>query len=163
MMEGNRGNVDLIRLLGKLIYATSSLFKFDIEFRSELFAAQSVEICEEETIAVSLILSELLINAVKHHGKNKLGEDKVIVVMKEGGQFDFSVYLKNSIADIVQAETKEGTHVGQSMIEALMPPKGARLMTECNDNFYAARLMLGSPVVKVSRNMVVADSNMLAS
>lgn len=163
MMEGARADIKLEQLLERLIYASSNLFRYEIKFQNNLDELKECEVTEDEAISVSLIISELLINALKHHASNAQGEDLVLVQVDNGHQGDVIIQIANSVSSEVNAEEEGGTQIGISMIEALMPPRGAELLVERSSDNYQTRLKLHEPVVNYVQTGEVISNNKFAS
>ena len=163
MMEGARADIRLSQLLERLIYASSNLFRQDIAFRNNLDKQNVCEVIEDEAISVSLIISELLINALKHHAKNSLAEDIVSTQLDHGDGGVVIVQVANTISKDCPVGDGESTQVGMSMIEALMPPKGAQIKIEQDDNNYRVFFILNDPVINYIQPGEVISNNKLAS
>lgn len=162
MMDGGRAQVSLDQLLKRLISASSNLFRCEINYSSSLAENKGVELAEEEAISVSLIISELLINALKYHKKNTLGEDMVSVQVVNGESTEVIIQIANSVAGKT-ISNRDSTHVGMSMINALMPPNGAGIETVRDDKFYKTYLQLRDPVVMYTKVGEVISKDKLAS
>ncbi len=163
MMEGARADIRLVQLLERLICASSNLFRQEIRFRNNLDMRIECEVIEEEAISVSLIISELLINALKHHAVNSLTEDSVSIQLGNGNGNAVIVQVANTVSKHRQAGDSESTQVGMSMIEALMPPKGAQIKVEQDENNYRVFFTLSDPVVHYIQPGEVISNNKLAS
>ena len=141
-----------------LINASSSLFRMEIQTVNQLRMEKAYEICEAEAIAISLIISELLINALKHHGKNQLGKDSVSVELELIEDDEISIRIINTMAVNNQLDDVNKSNVGMSMIEALMPPKGADIRHSESENLYEVNLVLTKPVLsKIESVQVIAN------
>ncbi len=163
MMESGRTNVNLLRLMEMLINASSSLFRMEIQTVNQLRMEKAYEICEAEAIAISLIISELLINALKHHGKNQLGKDSVSVELELIEDDEIGIRIINTMAINNQLDDINKSNVGMSMIEALMPPKGADIRHSESENLYEVNLVLTKPVLSEIESVQVIANDKFAT
>ena len=163
MMDSGRTNINLLRLIKMLINTSSSLFRIEIQMTNALYLGKVYEICEAEAIAVSLIISELMINALKHHASNKLGDDNVSVALYETGDTQVSIQITNTIANNSESQDQDKSNVGISMMEALMPPQGAKLDQNKTDNFYEVSLVLSKPVISEVENVKIIANDKFAA
>ena len=163
MMEGARADIRLSKLLERLIYASSNLFRQDIHFHNNLDKQKECELIEDEAIAVSLIISELLINALKHHAMNQQAEDAIKIKLDHGEGAAVIIQIANTISEDRLVDNRESTQVGMSMIEALMPPKGAQINIEQDENYYRVLFTLNDPVVNYIQPGEVISNNKFAS
>ena len=145
MMESGRVNISLSRLIELLINATSNLFGYEIDKKNNL--EKEYELCESESIAVSLIISELLINASKYHAVNSLGNDGISVALTKIDKTKVCIQVLNTIAKEINNQESDGSKMGMSLINALTPPHGAVIETKKDENFYEVSLTLDEPIL----------------
>lgn len=162
MMDGGRAEISLDQLLRRLINASSNLFRYEINYVNDLPESKNIELAEDEAISVSLIISELLINALKYHVKNENGEDVVSVTVDYKENVEVIIQISNTVAGQTSSDL-DSTHVGMSMINALMPPNGASIETVRDDKFYKTFLTLFGPVVIYTEAGEVIASDKMAS
>ncbi len=138
-------DVDFVYLLENLLSESSRLFSQPIKLDTKLNGATKVMLVKEEIISVSLILTELIINSLKHHSENSLHENYVRVNLEASAKFA-KVNIKNSVS-IKRDQEVNLVHLGQSMVNSLLPPKGAELNTIEDENMYQVDLILMQPVI----------------
>ena len=149
MMDSEHRLVNLVELVKRITQASSRLFSQEISFEVLCDDVGQLELWEEETVAVSLIISELVTNAMKHRSIDSLDSDDVRVdVVHENSKVEIKV---SNIVDTVTAfdfeQCLEGGGVGLGMMQSLMPPEGAELRYDQVNNYVQASLALCSPVV----------------
>ncbi len=112
--------------------------------RVERILQRPVEVVPEDAVPVALILNELMANALKHRAGGgevvvQLARDArgACVVVRNPGQppAGFGFPCRNCAGS------------GLRLIEALLPPQGARLRIESQDGAVTATLCLGPPVL----------------
>lgn len=138
-------DVDFVYLLENLLSESSRLFAQDINLDKNLNEITKIMLIKEEIISVSLILTELIINSLKHHSENALKENYVRVTLEANAEFA-KVNISNSVSDQRDEEVNL-VHLGQSMVNSLLPPKGAELKVSEDENVYQVGLTLMEPVI----------------
>ena len=138
-------DVDFVYLLENLLSESSRLFSQQIKLDKKLNGTTKVMLVKEEIISVSLILTELIINSLKHHSENSLHENYVQVNFEANAEFA-KVNIKNSVS-IKRDQEVNLVHLGKSMVNSLLPPKGAELNTIEDENMYQVDLTLMQPVI----------------
>lgn len=144
IMDG-KNDVDIVYLLTSLISASSKLFNSDIQFNKQVNSNAVQMLVADEVIAVSLVITELLINALKHHVENKSKQNYICVnaISEIDG-------VKIDIINTCSSEPalEDGvSHVGMSMVDSLLPPSGASLNVSRNDGVYRVLLDFKEPVI----------------
>ncbi len=138
-------DVDFVYLLENLLSESSRLFAQDIKLDKNMNEITKIMLIKEEIISVSLILTELIINSLKHHSENALKENYVRVILEANSEFA-KVNISNSVSNQRDEEVNL-VHLGQSMVNSLLPPKGAELKVSEDDNVYQVDLTLMEPVI----------------
>ena len=160
MMDSKYRSVKLIELVKGITQASSRLFSQEISFEVTGDDVEGLELWEEETVAISLIISELITNAMKHFYKEANDEDSVqVAIISEGPKVEIIV---TNVVDTVSAfdfeQCLESGGVGLGMMQSLMPPEGAELNYQQSDIYVQAKLSLSSPVVV---NTIISELNIL--
>ncbi len=151
MIDSERRLVNLIDLVSKITRASSKLFSQEASFEVLCKNKDFIELWEEETIAVSLIISELITNAMKHRTKSIIDSDCVRIKI-EDDPLGLAIEVANAVDTSdnqefdINEKSKQGG-VGLGMVQSLMPPEGAELEIRQHSNFVYARLILNSPVL----------------
>ena len=94
---------------------------------------------------------------------NSLTEDTVSIQLDNGEAGAVIIQVANTVSKDHLVGDGESTHVGMSMIEALMPPKGAHIKVEQDENNYRVFFTLSDPVVHYIQPGDVISNNKLAS
>ena len=140
-------DVDLISLLENLLSESSRLFAYEIKLSKQLNNKVTVLLVKEEIISISLILTELLINALKHHGQNANNENYVRVEIQAEDEFA-KINISNSVAAEHSNQTEaKNSHLGVAMVQSLLPPQGVTLKKSEKSDHYNVDLTMASPVI----------------
>ena len=152
MIDAEHKLVNLIELVKRITQASSRLFSQDIHFEVETEELKILELWEEETVAVSLIISELITNALKHMSALRPGLENVQVLIKHRGS-NIVIHVINPVSELAnldfedQENSNEDGGVGMSMVQSLMPPKGAELKYCQKEQYVHTKLVLSNPVI----------------
>jgi two-component sensor histidine kinase len=102
-------------------------------------------IAEKEAVPIALVLNELIVNAVKHGGK---AQGDVNITLRKGPAPDMVRIKIANVGQLSATGKKAGTsHSGLQLIAALMPPHGARIVSEQHGPNVITLLELEPPVV----------------
>ena len=149
MLDSEHKLINLVELVNRITQASSKLFNEKIKFGIENKELKILELWEEETVAISLIISELITNALKHTSINIDGLNNIQVSINSEGP-SVVIYIINPTSDLDPLDLNDSSNysgVGLGMVQSLMPPKGAKLEYLFNDNCICAKLILDSPVI----------------
>jgi len=124
--------------------------------------AEYLELWEEETVAVSLIISELITNAMKHRDPDSADSDGLRIVLNND-ESTMTIEVANAVnTDEVTPfdfdHSLNSGGVGLGMVQSLMPPEGASLNYQQIDGFVVATLTLHPPVIL---NIFASEMNVL--
>ena len=161
MIDSEHRLVNMVELVKRITQTSSRLFSQEVSFEVLCDDAEYLELWEEETVAVSLVISELVTNAMKHRSKEALDSDGVrIVINNKGSNLTIEVANKVSASsnpfDFDKSLASGG--VGMGMVQSLMPPEGAKLEYQQIDDYVQATLTLQPPVIL---NMYSSEMNLL--
>lgn len=149
IMDGKQ-DVNVLTILASLFDASSKLFNCEVHLKQTNKDDAIQMLVADEVISVSLVITELLINALKHHAQNSDHEDYVSAsVVIDRNQVELSII---NTYDQSQPIKEEQSHLGLMMIDALMPPLGADLNVSDTDGIYATKLTIKEPVITNSNN-----------
>lgn len=141
------GNILFGELLRSISNSVKALLGDNLVIEADHDRLNTYVIPQEESVAMALILNELLINAVKH---NDSGSHTVVVsVIHRNRESSLEVYIKNKGGLVPGFDYNQGckTGMGLSMIRSLMPCSGAELSINSHDGMVTARLLLEHPVI----------------
>ena len=146
LIMNGKDDVELLYLLDNLIEESSKLFNCDIDFNKNTDGVIQLLVADE-IISISLIVTELLINALKYHAENSSKENYIRVNInstKDGVKIE----IINTCIDMADKEDCD-KNIGISMIKSLLPPYGARLDMSQDGEIYTALLELKEPVMRL--------------
>lgn len=162
MIDSEHRLVNVVELIKRITQASSKLFSQEVSFEVLCDDAEYLELWEEETVAVSLVVSELITNAMKHRAPDALDSDGVRIIL-QNEESNLTIEIANVIenAEINKFEFDESLKsggVGLGMVQSLMPPEGADLEYRQDGNYVRAILSLRPPVIL---NMYASEMNVL--
>ena len=162
MIDSEHRLVNVVELIKRITQASSKLFSQEVSFEVLCDDADYLELWEEETVAVSLVVSELITNAMKHRSPDAIDSDGVRIVLQSEGS-NLTIEVANIIdnAEIHAFNFEESLKsggVGLGMVQSLMPPDGAQLEYKQEGNYVKAILSLQPPVIL---NMFTSEMNIL--
>ena len=109
------------------------------------------ELCikESETVAVALMLNELIMNAVKHsHSTNRDVVGQPLVTMtRENGSGQVKVSNPGKLPAGFDFDSGSGLGTGLGLVRALLPENGASIRFESIDGHVVVELSLAAPVL----------------
>ncbi|MFK7817016.1 MAG: ATP-binding protein, partial [Gammaproteobacteria bacterium] len=151
-----------VELVKRITQASSKLFSQEVSFEVLCDDAEYLELWEEETVAVSLVVSELITNAMKHRSPDAVDSDGVRVILQNDESkliIEVANVLQNAeIHTFNFEESLANGGVGLGMMQSLMPPEGAELEYSQEGNYLLATLNLQPPVIL---NMYASEMNIL--
>jgi len=162
MIDSEHRLVNVVELVSRITQASSKLFSQEVSFEVLCGDADYIELWEEETVAVSLIISELVTNAMKHRAKDSLDSDGVRIIIRNENK-DLAIEVANIVDAEIAAnfdfdESLASGGVGMGMVQSLMPPEGAELQYQQIESYIKATLILHPPVIL---NMYTSEMNVL--
>ncbi len=161
MIDSDHRLVNLVDMVQRITQASSKLFSQEVSFEVLCEDADYLELWEEETVAISLIISELITNAMKHRSKDAVDSDGVRIVIRENKE-NILVEIANKISQDIDKfdfeACKQNGGVGLGLVQSLMPPEGAELEYQNIDGYVQATLTIRAPVVL---NMFASEMNVI--
>lgn len=104
-------------------------------------------IAEREAVPVALILNELILNAVKHGGRD---QGRVDIAVRKGAQADVVQISIANHGQLSAARQQPGaSHNGLQLIASLMPRSGCILCTAQQGDLVVTLLALEPPVISL--------------
>lgn len=161
MIDSEHRLVNLVELVKQITQASSKLFSQEVSFEVLCDDSEYIELWEEETVAISLIISELVTNAMKHRADDATDSDGVRITLRDHEEsIEIEIANKISFADEIFDVDKsmQSGGVGMGMVQSLMPPEGAALEYQQKDGYVLATLTLHAPVIL---NMFASEMNVL--
>jgi len=151
MIDSEHRLVNVVELVKQISQASSRLFSQEISFEVLCDDAEYLELWEEETVAVSLIVSELITNAMKHRDPDANDSDGMRIIINNQDS-NLSIEVANATTHTMSDEfsfdqSLNSGGVGLGMVQSLMPPEGASLEYQQQDGFVMATLTLHPPVI----------------
>ena len=161
MIDSEHRLVNLVELVKQITQASSKLFSQEVSFEVLCTDSDYIELWEEETVAISLIISELVTNAMKHRADDATDSDGVRIILRDqNDSLEIEIANKISFTDEIFDVDKsmQSGGVGMGMVHSLMPPEGAALDYAQVEGYVLATLTLHSPVIL---NMRASEMNVL--
>ena len=141
----DKEDIEIMKLFDGLAKASSQLFNYTADIEVNRSTQSKIMLVQEEVIPVSLIYSELLINAFKYHHKSLSG-DNFIRLQLDLSDEHVNVEISNTYLS-KNDDNNQSTHLGKTMINSLLPPVGAKIQYEVTENTYITSLTLLDPVI----------------
>lgn len=144
-----RHSVMLCELLPVIVSSVSSLTGVMISLRGVQAAQGRLLIRENETVAIALILNELLTNAVKH--SSVTGEAAVVDVnfVREGAHARVLITNRGCLPMGFNFGEGVGSGMGLGLVSALLPNPGVNVGFKQAGDTVEASLDIGPPVVRL--------------
>lgn len=144
-----RHSVMLCELLPVIVNSVSSLTGVMISLRGLQCAQGRLLIKENETVAIALILNELLTNAVKH--SSVTGEAAVVDVnfVREGERACITITNRGCLPPGFKFGEGVGAGMGLGLVSALRPNPGVDLGFKQKGDTVEVSLVIGPPVVRM--------------
>ena len=116
-------------------------------------------VAEEEAVPMALVLNELMVNAVKHGGREH-GWVKVSFSRSAEPSW-IRIEIVNPRATFVLSEPPAYGHAGLDLVAALLPRQGARHFRENRGDQVVTVLELGPPVFEMSAQILLAPAPLI--
>ena len=111
-------------------------------------AFRSVRIENSEAVSISLVINELVLNAIKH---SPHGSTPTVSMSANGGSARLVICNALTTAPEFKIDTGEGLGTGLRLVLSLLPENGAHLAYELDtESFMLTRLELTAPVVNTT-------------
>jgi len=144
--------VSIQGLIERIVEASTKLFSKNVNVLVEDNAIKDITLWQEETISISLVISELITNAMKH---SEVAYDDINTYVKVELSKCSDQRLKLTISNLVEDNAKlsfinnkdSWSGAGLAIMESLLPPKGAELFFNRKDNSVTSGLYLSAPVI----------------
>jgi PAS domain S-box-containing protein len=138
-------------MLADLLYAigrtTEGLMNASVENDFDAEAARSASLAEGETVAIALIVNELIVNAVKHSVKSR--RRPAVNVTLRGGTDAVTIRIMNQgeLPNGFDATGGKGAGTGLGLVRALLPSEGGSLSFTAEAGRVEATLHIHPPVL----------------
>jgi two-component sensor histidine kinase len=143
-----KNHITMNELVAEICKANSGMSGTEIRYTYNDDINNNIVIGEERAVAIALVINELMTNAIKHTGSMCEREIRVDLLLVEGVA---TITIENSITEIPDGfdfEAGKGLGTGLTLIQSLLPSKGARLSIKSGRDYVRAELVLSSPVVR---------------
>ncbi len=153
VIHGLQGNVasplvKLCELTRAIAYQIQDVWLIPVVLDMPAFWNPRV-IAESEAVPIALILNEVIMNAVKHGG----AEDSVRITIRKGKTLNsVQIEIINSFQASKNLVVKNTERNGLQLITALMPPQGASISRDQQDNFFITTLVFDPPIISLLLN-----------
>ncbi|RLJ17957.1 hypothetical protein DJ030_13235 [bacterium endosymbiont of Escarpia laminata] len=140
--------LDFAEMLESIVASVEFLTGMVIERCSVTEPVQDCRVVEDKSVAIALVINELLINAVKHCDKTISPPPvEVTVQWQEENRLLLSVRNRGSLPEAFDYATGVGFGTGLELVKSMLPGRGARLFVAQEDGAVLATLELEAPVI----------------
>ena len=146
-LNGDRTDVvlgDLLEGLVRQMQVTADLSEEDIRL---VLRGSEVRIDSDLATSLSLIMNELLTNAVKY-GLNSAGSADIELVAETGSE-GCSITITNRIETEDPIDAIPSTRLGSTLVRQLASDFGTEVETDASDGVYASRIRLPASIIRV--------------
>lgn len=144
-----RHSVMLCELLPVIVSSVSSLTGVMISLRGVQAAQGRLLIRENETVAIALILNELLTNAVKHASVTGEGTAVDVNFLREAGRARISITNRGCLPAGFDFGVGAGAGMGLGLVSALLPNPGVDVDFKQVGDKVEVSLDIGPPVIRL--------------
>jgi len=141
--DEENGEIKLADLAADISLSIANMTGYPVRFTCQEEQPSAI-LAKEKSVAIALILNELIFNAVKHSSKNKKAPVKVnlksistevkVEIINKSSSFPSGFDLAN----------KKGLGTGLSLVKSLLPKHGARLDIQYKENAVITTLLLST-------------------
>lgn len=142
------GEIRLKDLLREIAHTTTNMTGVIVRIKGLEDCTTNPLLRSDRSVAVALILNELIFNAVKHTAEDAR---EAVSVNLDCFPTDVKISIRNPGADLPSGfdlAKKRGLGVGLSLVTSLLPKQGARLELFAQEGYITAILNLQAPVLK---------------
>jgi len=139
--------VMLCDLLPAVCGSIAELSEVPVEFDGVAEGGGNLRIQEHETVAIALILNELVSNAVKHGSPGGEPGGIKVILLREGDGVRVRITNAGALPDNFDFARGEGLGTGLSLVKSLMPSPGLKLEFHDVDGRVLTDLLLEPPLV----------------
>jgi len=152
-LQGRRAGSEILlcEMIPAIAQMARTLSGTEAEIRTEILAEHPVQVVENESVPVALIITELVNNAIKHSTPPgsavnvtvRMAQDSTLILISNRG-----LLSRGPGTD----SCKFNGGAGLELVHALMPPRGASFELLQSDTGVEARLTLSYPVIVTAPN-----------
>ncbi|RDH88806.1 MAG: hypothetical protein DIZ77_16570 [endosymbiont of Seepiophila jonesi] len=114
---------------------------------------QGCRVVEDKSVAIALVINELLINAVKHCDKTISPPPVAVTAQWQGeNRLLLSVSNRGCLPEAFDFATGVGFGTGLELVKSMLPSRGARLSVAQEGDVVLATLMLEAPVISLQQS-----------
>jgi len=146
--EQQGANVAIPSLIQRIASTVSSLTLTRITTPFDPDTLQNITLMEDEAVPVALIVNELLFNAVKHAASHPTRTTSITAHLEKTA-------LVMTVSNLGRLDARldfaagRGLGTGLSLVQSLMPPRGARLDFRQSGECVESELWLEPPVIQI--------------
>ncbi len=142
-----RDGVMLCELLPAICRAISDLSGVPVGVEGIQEGCGRMRIQESETVALALILNELISNAVKHMDFASAGQGPRVTLTREGDAGRVSISNPGALPEGFDFSRGVGLGTGLGLVKALMPSPGVRVEFQQREGCVVTEIRLGPPLL----------------
>jgi hypothetical protein len=140
------GGVVLCDIIEAVAHMLRGLTEARIELAGVRHSDRVIRLAEGETVAVALVLNELMMNAVKHGAPSEGGAPIVVELKRGAGRARVTVRNPGTLPHGFDFRAGAGGGTGLALVRALMPADGMTIDILCIDGRVEAVVEIGPPV-----------------
>lgn len=118
---------------------------------------------ESETVAVALIINELITNAVKHATLDEGVAPTRVMLNRVGGRGRILIVNRGVLPVGFDFDTGQGLGTGLGLVRALMPVPGMSIAFRQTGEYVEVEILIGVPVLSAAPAVAGADGGATAS
>ena len=141
-------HVFLCKLAPEICGSLAKMMGCSIEPVIETDLVRPVQIADDETVPVALVINELVFNAIKH---GRPGEPVKVFLSSDGESASVRVVTAGAVLPPgFDFESGAGTGTGLQLVKSMLPEDSARVAITSGPEGVSAELVLRPPVVKMT-------------
>ncbi len=145
--------LDFAEMLESIVASVEFLTGIVIERCSVTESVQDCRVIEDKSVAIALVINELLINAAKHCDKTISPPSvEVTVQWHEENRLLLSVSNRGSLPEAFDFATGVGFGTGLELVKSMLPGQGAWLSVTQEGGAVLATLVLEAPVISLQKS-----------
>ncbi|MEW8626893.1 MAG: PAS domain S-box protein [Candidatus Thiodiazotropha sp.] len=139
------GQIILHQMLDAIVFSISGISQVPlaVSYQDEY---SEIRIDRDKAVAISLVINELIMNAVKHSRYTKNGKIS-ISCDRQPEHIAINIVNPGVLPNDFDLQSNQGLGTGLSLALAMLPIRGARISISCQDNEVFTELIISSPLI----------------
>jgi len=144
------GEVELTELVNKISDSAFSMSGNKYKPYSALTKKYVINSRENNTVAIALIINELVFNAIKHTPRSRINDIRITIISTIDAAVIEIVNPGKELAEIFDFEEGTGLGTGLTLARSLLPKKGAKIIFKQTQSCIVCHFILSSPILENS-------------